>query len=615
MSFNFKKLLLASVISVAGGQAFATPVINPDYESDVNVPSSYVDSTRWFHGASSTDIYVAPPEKGAVSLTNYAPQNQSYCTDLAIVRASEQNANTTLVLLSEQLLATIVDYGIYEFELDDSGRPIIEDNLPVFRLDDNGQKIPTAFKVEMDTAGAQVTNTELLMDAAEIEMKNAEDDKRDAQYAMDDAKDDFYDCQEDAEFEGEDWRDYCDIEYEEYQDAKDEYTVAKNLLRDAQDIFYDAEYEYEKADGILDDFEDELAENASRINDMRVLVSQEKAFLAGMYKEIAGIYGGQLNMEYQTLWGDEIAAFAALNPGKNIRRVDVYNPVISIGVPPEILVNSPGLAIAPGLAWTYLNIGGIGANHDFENMPDGSGEGLEDNILNGWSDSFTGQAGLLLSSSCTMIEGTDGLPQAEKFAVYANNFSEYLAPSIAYSFDVRANVSYEATFNRSEFLKVVKKVTQSRGFFSSSSKNEVTEEFADSRAFEMTFTADAVNDKLSDDDKEALTEVVRARLLKDVLDAVGRRGMVEDPNLDFVPVPESYTNQLSSRLNRNCLFGWGYQCWGGWFFYGIGSIWGGSSSAMTSYEQSHDYESSESVTDYFFINYDYAINFPPGQSE
>ncbi|WP_299491842.1 hypothetical protein [uncultured Shewanella sp.] len=615
MSFNFKKLLLVSVISVAGGQVLATPVINPDYDSDVNVPSSHVDSTRWFHGESSTDIYITPPEKGEVALTNYAPQNQSYCTDLAIVRASEQNANTTLVLLTEQLLATIVDYGVFEFELDTSGRPVIIDDLPVFRLDENGQKIPTAFKVEMDTAGTQVSNTKALMDTAETAMKAAETDEREAGYAKDDAKDAFYDCREDAEFEEEDWREYCSFEYEEYQLSKDNYTIAKNLLRDAQDIFYDAKYEYDKADDILDSLEDELAENSERINDMRSLVSTEKVFLAGMYKEIAGIYGGQLNMEYQTLWGDEVAAFAAINPNKNIRRVAVYNPVISIGVPPEILVNNPGLGAAPGLAWTYLNIGGIGASHDFEDMPDGSGEGLEDNILNGWSDSFTGQVGLLLSSSCTMIEGTDGLPQDEKFAIYSNNFSEYLAPSIAYSFDVRANVSYDATYNRSEFLRVVKKVTKSRGFFSSSSKNETTKEFEDSQAFEMTFTADAANDKLSDDDKQALKDVVRAQLLQDVLDAVGRRGMVEDPNLDYVPVPESYTDQLSSKLTRSCLFGWGYQCWGGWFFYGIGSIWGGSSTAMTSYEQSNDYESSESVTDYFFINYDYSINFPPRGSE
>ncbi|WP_298774016.1 hypothetical protein [uncultured Shewanella sp.] len=615
MSVNFKKLLLASVISVAGGQAFATPVINPDYESDVNVPSSHVDSTRWFHGASSTDIYIAPPEKGAVSLTSYAPQNPSYCTDLAIVRASEQNANTMLVLLSEQLFANMVDYGLYEFELDDSGRPVIENNLPVFRLDNNGLKIPTDFKVEIDTAGAQVSHTKAVMDIAKRAVKDAEDNERAAENAQIDAKDDFYQCREDADYRGVDWRDYCSLEYEDYKFARDEYTLARNVLRDTQDSFYDAEYEYETADGILDGFEDELLENAGRIQSMRMLVTQEKVFLAGMYKEIAGIYGGQLNMEYQTLWGDEIAAFAALNPGKNIRRVDVYNPVISIGTSPEILVNSPGLASAPGLAWTYLNIGGIGARHDFEDMPDGLGEGPEDNVLNGWSDSFTGQTGLLLRSSCTMIEGTDGLPQDEKFAVYANNFSEYLAPKIAYSFDVRANASYEATYNRSEFLKVVKKVTQSRGFFNSSSKNEVTEEFKDSRAFEMTFTADAVNDKLSDDDKKALTEVVRARLLTDVLDAVGRRGMVEDPNLDFVPVPESYTVQLSNQLQRTCLFGWGYRCWGGWFFYGIGSIWGGSSTAMTSYEQSHDYESSETVTDYFFINYDYAINFPPERSE
>lgn len=343
---------------------------------------------------------------------------------------------------------------------------------------------------------------------------------------------------------------------------------------------------------------------------MNASLAFEKNQLANLYQEVAGIFGGQANMSYSSDWDRLINGFEAANPDRNIRRVNITKAVLTAPMSYEYGDES-GLGEFTGVAWSTLNINNTTTEYNFVEGP----EGLTEQVagaprLDGWADSFQGSFGLLLPNSCLMQKGAEGLAGTALKETYENNFNQYISPSVSFDYDVRADFGYKATYNKSDVLKIIQRVTRNRGFFSSKSKNEVTEEFESSSSFVVQDITDARGAPVSAEDKAALTQHVRARVVREVLDSVARRKYVTDPaQVTLPPVSDPRAGVFASRLLNTCAYGWGYSCAGGWALYAADSLFGGNSQSVALYIRNNDYSSSEIRTDHFFVEVQGAIGF------
>ncbi len=611
MRSKLNKLGLCLAVSMFSGGVFAVPLINSSDVSKINVPSGS-EATDWYRSSNATELYVAPPTEGESFMSDYAPRNTSYCKDLKMTRSAEQRALGTYLLLSDQLNIMAVNYGQYEYVLDSKGYPVLDEDFNlVRRVDANGEFVLTEFGEQIKNAIKDRDDDQIQYDRNDALMTEAKRDSDEAKLAKDDARSNLMDCREDASFEGESWRDYCATEYEEYIDMRDLASDATAGYRAARTEYLNSEWALSSSQKVLNRLEDEVDRTRTRISSLETLIAGEQVKLKAMYNEFAGMFGGQINMTYRSKWGETINAFAQANPNKSIRRINVYNPFLSLPVSGEYAAGSPGMSTHTGLLWSSLNIGNVVVDKTFAELPDGSVDVSEKQGLAAWPGTFQGSVGVTVLNACAIVDGADGLSGRDRLAQYESNFSQYLQPQISYSFDVRADFGWDAEVNKADVLKVVEKITKKKGFFSSKSKHSINREFDHLSSFKISFNADARTDALNDEEKEELTDLIRSRLTKSVLDQVAQRVPVEQEQPAMVEVESPGATELSKKLRATCKFGWGYSCYGGWALYGLNSIFGNRTTQMSEYIENNDYRARESYRDSFFVKIDRGIAYTP----
>ncbi|VUD69107.1 hypothetical protein TDB9533_04473 [Thalassocella blandensis] len=607
MDKKFKLVGLGAAISILSSSVFAVPVLNSTDKSTIHVPAG-AEATDWFRSSDANELYVAPPSEGESFLSDYAPRNKSFCGDLNLTRAAEQNALTTYILLSDQVNTLLLNYGQIEYMLDENGRPLVNSNQEMFpKLDENGDYVLTEFGQQLADAIKTRDEDQVEMDYRETLMDEA---KRIADADLDaknQARDDFSLCKDDADLFGEDWREMCSAEIDEYRSASATYSTSSAAYNSARSAFIDSEYELNRSQKVLSRLNSEVADTTARIGTYKTMVDAEKIKLRGMYDELAGMYGGEIKMTYRTTWDKTISEFADANPSKTIRRVNVYNPFLTLATSGAYTEGNPGLQDQTGLLWSSLNIANVVVDKEFSDLPDGSAGAPVG--LPGWNDTFQGSIGVTLANACAMIEGTEGLTGPALMDKYSENFSEYLDPNVNYTFDVRAQFGWDAEVNKSDVLRVVERIQKKRGFFSSKSKHSIEREFNQLSSFKIEFVADANTEELTAEEKQELTNIIRSRLTIDVLEQVARKIPADQSLPEMVEVDNPGSTELSQKLRATCKFGWGYRCIGGWTLYAIGDIFGTRSSQMSEYLESNDYRAQESVRDTFFVNIDRGITF------
>ncbi len=609
MNKKIKLVSLGAAISVLSSTAFAVPVLNSGDHSKINVPSG-AEATDWYRSSNSSELYVAPPSEGESFLSDYAPRNQAFCDDLHITRNAEKNALTTYVLLADQVNSLLLRYGQIQYELDNNGRPLMDENFnPIPRLDEDGNYILTEFGQQLADAIVARDDDQIELDHSESLMDEAKRVSDAALLDKNQTKAEFAVCKDDADLFGEDWRDMCETEIEDYRDASAAYRTAISNYNVARAVYMNGEYELSRTQKVLTRLEDEASDSILRISNYKVLVDAEKIKLREMYTELAGMYGGQINMTYRTTWDNTVSQFAQANPSKSIRRVNVTNPFLTLATSNTYTEGSPGLQDQTGLLWSNLNIANVVIDTDFSELPDGTVNQDDQVGLPGWNDTFQGSIGVTLANACAMVEGTEGLSGGDLMEKYSENFSEYLQPNVSYSFDVRAQFGWDAEVNKADVLRVVEKITKKKGFFSSKSKHSIEREFDQLSSFSIEFVADAAYESLTGDEKEVLISLVRSRLTKDVLDQVARRVTVDQEQPEMIEVENPGATELSQKLRETCRYGWGYSCYGGWALYAINGIFGNRTSQMSEYIEKNDYRAQESVRDSFFVTVDRGISF------
>lgn len=607
MKNKFNLLSLSAAISVLSSSAFAIPVLNADDNSKINVPAG-AEATDWYRSSNASELFVAPPSEGEVFLSHYAPRNESFCEDLSITRVAERNALTTFVMMSDQVNALVIRYGHFQYELDSSGQPVLTDDYKLVRkVDADGNFILTEYGQQFLDAIAATDEAQAKNDLDQTIMSDAKVAFDTASFTRESARDELQTCKEDAEFEDEDWREFCELEYEAYSDARDDYRVASAAYNAARSAFLNSEYQLGRAEKLMDRLEDEEVDAKLKIAEYQNLVDAEKTKLRAMYNELAGMFGGQINMTYRTTWDKTVSDFANANPTKTIRRVDVYNPFLTLATSGSYTAGNPGLQDETGLLWSNLNIANTAIDSDFSELPDGTPGG---NVgLRGWNDTFQGSIGVTLANACAMMEGTAGLSGPALMDKYSENFSQYLQPNVNYSFDVQAKFGWDAEVNKADVLRRIEKISKKKGFFSSKSKHSIEQEYDQLSSFKIEFVADANVDALSSDEKQELTSIVRSRLTQDVLDQIARRVPSDQSQPDMVSVENPGSTELAQKLRATCKYGWGYGCIGGWGLYAIGGIIGNRTTQMSEYIEKNDFRAYESVRDNFFVTIDRGITF------
>lgn len=611
MQSKFNRLGLCVAMSMFSGDIFAVPVITSSDNSKIIVPSG-AEAKDWYRSSASTELYVAPPSMGESFMSDYAPRNTSFCDNLKITRSAEKNILTTSLLLSDQLNTMAVQYGQYEYVLDTKGRPVLDDEENLVRkVDADGNFILTEF-------GLQLSNAVEAKEAARLQHDQNQEIVLVAQGVLDEAtleKDDalsvFVDCRADVESTGGNWRDECAAEYQEYTDMAD-------LLRDARADYYSARADFldsKRALSAAQQVEERLMEKVestrTRLSDLETMIAGEQVKVNALYDEYAGMFGGQVNMSYRSTWGETINAFAQANPEKSIRRVNVYNPFLSLPVSGAYAAGSPGMRNHTGLLWSSLNIANVVVDKNFVELPDVGVDAEEKQGLTAWPDTFQGTIGLSLLNACAIVEGADGLIGKDKLAKYETNFTKYLQPQISYSFDVRADFGWDADVNKADVLKVIEKISKKKGFFSSKSKHLINREFDQLSSLIISFDVDARTDALSKPEKDELVSLIRSRLTLSVLDQVAQRVPVEQGQSAMIKVESPGATELTQKLRATCKFGWGYSCAGGWALYGVNVTLGNRTAQMSEYIEKNDYSSRESYRDSFFVKVDRGIQYTP----
>ncbi len=607
MKIGFSKIALAGAISIVSVTSFATPMISVDDHTEVNIPAN-LNATDWFLNKAATELYVAPPSQGTVGLSHFtATTNIGFCPGLRQAQSSELKSMATISLLSSQLNDLTANLSEYVVKRDSDGLPVFAaDGVSfVYEVDANNQLIPTQFSLDLKAAKDAVIESNAQVDMLEGLLNSLNLQLSQLSTAKNVAKSDYIDCKFDAEINDEPVSIYCATQIEAYKDASDAHKDKQIEVWNMQDNIALEEFNLAKAKGTLSQLEDEFSDATARITTMQGTITAQKNQLLSLYTEYGNMFGGQANIAYDTNWDNLIQGFQQANPSYSIRPLLLKSAEISAPNTIQGVNPNSALGLQTGFLWSTLPL--FGEDADYTTLGDGTAEFEEvqtgaSQTLPAFPQSFSGTAGLSLLNACTLTENiASNATEAEKQAIYNDRFKSYIKPAVAYTYEVRAEFGYKATFNMAQVMEVIEKTTKKTGFFSSSSSHSLEENFSETDAFTIEFFADSSGaDELTTDEKAEVTEVVRARLVRQALDAIGRRVINTQPSLPSTN--ETAATGLSRVLIRTCKYGWGYRCYGGWALYAINGIWGGRSSSSSVYKQTNDVWTTEEVRDGFFID-------------
>lgn len=205
------------------------------------------------------------------------------------------------------------------------------------------------------------------------------------------------------------------------------------------------------------------------------------------------------------------------------------------------------------------------------------------------SGSFSARLDLSLFGACPLRDGfTHALPRK----IRARDLAGIITPNVTYSYEVGANYSYKATFNRGALARKIRSASSSGGFFRTSTASTLTETAESSGWFKFEMSCE--DSRVCDQAKTETALQIKQRLIQEVFDniSLARLGYAVTPLEAGTPGKNGAA--ASADALRKCPHAY---CQAGAIVLDIaGAVFGGTSKT-DSYISKNDHTDIEEVTE------------------
>lgn len=322
-----------------------------------------------------------------------------------------------------------------------------------------------------------------------------------------------------------------------------------------------------------------------RYNALELAIIGLQSQAMDIYKTFGGLSGASAQIDYDTHWGELVAAYQAkysgLGAGMNWVPMPMDRAALNATLNKTVASNSvvsdiPFFLTArvPG----YLDFG-IG------NLPTGADPLAPPSTTFDPSKVFP--SSFPLGVNISLIGACPNRNAVDKGAALQAS----MTPVLTGEFELMTHVAYQASFNLAKFYQRIEKVGKRNKWFSSKTFHDLVIHDSVDEQWTWNYQGDV-------DLGDALREDVRARLYAHVMDNIGTR--VVDTSAPGVSTPGSNTGTIGNQLRATCVKGGGYLCIAGWIVGGLDSLFG-SGSASSYFLATNDTMASENVSTTYFV--------------